>query len=212
MSYKIFGLYPEDYNLIHSIDLSVLTDLIPHIDLRPDQKECDAPLRLKIPDELEKAIRRVTKMKTKRTDHKYLYVLLTAARCYRAKYPIPDDWKEPDCGSYAKAERDRRQEEETDLNRNKIVLRLPPKDRELLLNLGRGRQDIITRHAALCELVPIVKSLDDTGAFETIKKHNRKSYRVDIPNELEAAIAQRVSDSTAFLTILLTAAKFYYYG
>jgi hypothetical protein len=212
MSYKIFGLYPEDCNLIRSIDLSALTRLIPGIKLQPDQKKYGAPLRLKIPDELEKAIRRVTKLKTKRTDHKYLYVLLAAARCYRDKYPIPDGWKEPDRDSYAKAERDRRQEEDVDLNRKKIVLRLPPKDRELLLNLGRGRQDIITRHEALCELASIVKGLDDAGVFEIIKKHTRKSYRINVPDELETAILQRASDSEAFLTILLAAARAYYYG
>ena len=207
MSHKILNLYPEGQKLLKSIDLSTLISIVPHVILQPDQEEKYAPLKLKIPGELEKTIRHVTKLKTKRTDHKYLYVLLTAARHYRAKYPIPEDWKEPDNDAYAKAERERRQQEETDLNRKKIVLRLPPKERELLLNLGRGRQDIITRHEALCELVPIIKCLDDAGAFEKIKRHNRKSCRIDIPDELEAAIARRISNNEPFLTILLAAAR-----
>ncbi|MFA5767095.1 MAG: hypothetical protein WC919_04180 [Candidatus Paceibacterota bacterium] len=207
MSHKIFALYPEDRDLLHSIDLSALVDLIPVVKTQPDQIEDRAPLRLKIPNELETAIRRIYRSNTNKTDHKYLHVLLTAARHYRAEHPIDDNWNEPDRDSYTETERNRRKKEEAGLSRKTIILRLPSKDRELLLNLGRGRHGIVTRHEALCELVPIIKSLDNSGAFEKIKKHNRKSCRIDIPDELEAAIARRISNNEPFLTILLAAAR-----
>lgn len=84
------------------------------------------------------------------------------------------------------------------------TFRLPPNDRELLQNLGRGRVDIEDRHAALLELVQIVREM------EVPPKEERQPLRIRIPSELANEISQRADQSghTA-QDILLMAAQIY---
>ena len=186
--------------------LSTLVPLIPKVDL---SKEDDCrPIRLKLPAELDKAIRRVIKTKAKRVEQKYSDVLLAAARRYREMHPFSkENWQEPDYARYARAERERRQEEDIELVRKKRVFRLPNAERELIQNLGRGRDDSITRHDALCELTTIVENMHKEGAFDEVKQRRRKSCRIDIPFDLMAAIDARVGQGDKFLTVLLAAAR-----
>jgi hypothetical protein len=96
-----------------------------------------------------------------------------------------------------------------ELDRKKIVLRLPEEERELLQNLGRGRADSITRHDALCELTAIVDNMRNEGELDKVKHRRRKSCRVSVPLDLKAAIDARVEKGDKFLTVLLAAARAY---
>ena len=69
------------------------------------------------------------------------------------------------------------------------TFRLLPKDRELLQNLGRGRADIEDRHAALLELVQIVREM------EVPPKEERQPLRIRIPTGLVNEIGQRADQS-----------------
>jgi hypothetical protein len=211
-NYRIFRLFPSEWALLREIELdrglSAITPHVPDVDLsKADDRR---PIRLKLPTELNNAIRRVLKTKAKRMEQQYVDILLAAARRYREMHPFSkENWQEPDYARYARAERERRQDEGIELKRRKRVFRLSEKDREMLQDLGRGRDDSITRHDALCELTAIVKDMHREGAFDEIKQHQRKSCRIDIPLDLKTAIDARVRDGDKFLTVLMAAAREY---
>lgn len=208
---KIFQLFPEGWEILREIEngpgLSVLASIVPNVDLQ--RGDDHRPIRLKIPNELDASIRQAIDSRSQKAEHKYIDVLLAAARRYREEHPLPKDWREPDQDAYAEAERERRQEEEPKLHRKRTVLRLAEEERELLQNLGRGRIDSITRHDALCELTEIVNDMCNKGELEEVQHRRRKSCRVNIPLDLKAAIDARVKKGDKFLTVLLAAAKEY---
>jgi hypothetical protein len=90
-------------------------------------------------------------------------------------------------------------------DRKFVTFRLLAKDRALLQHLGRGRADIPDRHAALLELVEIVRRQKSPE-----KPPERRSIRLGIPTELDEAI-KAVAERTGstYISILLRAAREY---
>ena len=87
-----------------------------------------------------------------------------------------------------------------------MTLRLLDQDRELILNLAKGRESTPDRHAALCALLPFVQKL----SLPDIRQQERSALRVGIPAELEEAIKE-VAERTGqpFVAVLLAAAREY---
>ena len=93
-----------------------------------------------------------------------------------------------------------------ELNRNFKTFRLFHRERELIRNLGRGPEDVASRHQALLGLVPIAKELD----LPDIHNRQRQPIRIGIPTELDDAIRD-VMERTGqnFIDVLLAAAEKY---
>ena len=87
-----------------------------------------------------------------------------------------------------------------------MTLRLLPEDRQLLQDLGRGREKVPDRYTALCELTDIVQKLE----IRPVEKQERQPLRLGIPESLDEAIREVVekTDQT-YLHILLAAATEY---
>ena len=87
-----------------------------------------------------------------------------------------------------------------------LTFRLLPEDRQLLQDLGRGREDVEDRHEALCSLEEIVRQLD----FPTVTPPNRQPLRLGIPEKLDKTIRAVVAKTgQPYLHVLLAAAAEY---
>ena len=208
---KVVHLFESDRRFLQEIadgpGLEVLTSLVKHIE-EAGPAESKRPIRLKIPGPLDVAIRQVAGEGGKKTKRTYTKVLLAAARRYREDHQFPADWTEPDAVAYGKVERERRQQEDIDMRRKAIVVRLDQEDRELLRNLGRGHKESFTRHAALWELVDVVKEMQRTGEFDQIRQQ-RRPVRLPIPADLDAAVTEKIGENRTYVTVLLAAALEY---
>ena len=208
---KVVHLFDRDRRLVKKIaegpGLSVLIPIVNQIE-EAIPAEPKRPIRLKIPGSLDALIRSVVGPTGRKTAKTYIQVLLAAARRYRDAHEIPEDWEEPDGAAHGEAERKRRQQEDIDLNRRAIVVRLTQDDRELLRNLGRGRKEFITRHAALCELEDVVNEMQRRGEFEQIRQQLRPS-RLSIPAELDTAVTEKIGETRTYVAVLLAAAREY---
>ena len=88
--------------------------------------------------------------------------------------------------------------------RNFRTFRLFPKEHDLLMNLGRGREEIPDRHAALLELIDIADEM------EVPQKEERRAMRVGIPVDLKKVIDRRADESgQTFQDVLLMAVRVY---
>jgi hypothetical protein len=87
-----------------------------------------------------------------------------------------------------------------------LTLRLRKEDRELLQNLGRGREGVADRYEALCALREVLSDL----RLEDVRDKERRPLRIGIPESLEEAIGEVVGRTgQPFLAVLLEAAREY---
>jgi hypothetical protein len=204
---KTVQLKQDEEAMLRGLSDYDFTSLVPIVQTIEIKKPKFKSVRLKLPVDLDEAIRNATNTKG-RIDSKYRGILIAAATRYREKYPLPNIFKKPNNKSYSQAERIRRRNEPTKLQRRCVVCRLTNDDFRLLSNLGYGRPEIVTKHQALCELTEIVNKMNSCGEFDGIKSRRRKSCRIEIPPVLVDAITTRQADSgEGFQTILIAAAK-----
>lgn len=84
------------------------------------------------------------------------------------------------------------------------TFRLFPQDRELLLDLGRGRPKILDRHAALLDMNSIAEEMD------VPQQEQRNPIRIGIPTVLMNTLSRRAKESgRTFQDVLLMAARHY---
>src|SRR5690606_27490807 len=96
-------------------------------------------VHLQIPTVLINAIDRAAKA----SGRTKISVLIEAVREYRARYPIPPDWVEPETVWDAPPE---------SRKAKTVTLRFPEDDRELIRNIGRGRKGVSDRYTAFLEI------------------------------------------------------------
>jgi hypothetical protein len=93
------------------------------------------------------------------------------------------------------------------IKRNYYVLRLLPKDKELIQSLGGENDDDKTRYEVLLDLMPIVKKLKRPEK----PKRTRHPVRIGIPTDLkrEMLAAKKRLKMSSMTEILLLAARKY---
>lgn len=171
---------------LQDADLEGLSDIVASLDLE-STSDTKLPLKLLVPKELSRALEDVKKLGYKKKE-----ALVATAREYRRRYPMPSKWEDPP-----------HKEEHEPKDRDSLVLRLPPDERNLLQNIGRGRPDIANRHQALLELAKLIPEMD-------FKKRDREriSIYLPLPQELYDALEQRFEEThVPRVRILLAAVK-----
>jgi hypothetical protein len=127
------------------------------------------PIRIFIPADLDVELTRAKEI----TGHDKTELLLLAAAEYRRMYPLQENWKEK---RLAGRSYDFRKQKGT-------TFRLPAEERSLLKDLGRGRDDILDRHEALIQLIPIVQEFS-----KKIQKPVQKAILITIPDFIKNEI------------------------
>jgi hypothetical protein len=185
---KIMRIPINEGSYLKALELeSRLDELIPHV--QPPNRPRLYPLKLGIPKELAYTIDRLLGHNRKQKSSKqFRLVLIASAKRYRQLYPIDPNWKEPTQAEYTAAEAQRRQTENVAIAKRESVLRFTREDKELLQNLGRGREGIYTRDAALRELVPIIKEMDRADEFLDLKSNFYYVIALNVSSELDTAL------------------------
>jgi len=115
-------------------------------------------VQLQIPTALIDAIDRAAKV----SGRTKISVLVEAVREYRARYPIPLGWVEPETVWEAPPEKRKAKT---------VTLRFPEDDRELIRNIGRGRKGVSDRYTAFLEIAEILDQMharDDPSQKQTV--------------------------------------------
>lgn len=127
-------------------------------------------VQLQIPTVLINAIDRAAKA----SGRTKISVLIEAVREYRARYPIPPGWVEPETVWEARPE---------SRKAKTVTLRFPEDDRELIRNIGRGRKGVSDRYTAFLEIAEILDQMharDDPAQKQTVKLPSQVASQLQI--------------------------------
>lgn len=183
-----FRVWPDEAELLKSVDLSRLTATVEHLKLAQVSSDMRA-FKLWMPEELQASLEAAAEKRHKKKD-----VLLAAAREFRRKFPqsrrlldhVPDmdnEWKG---------------------KRKSMVLRLDPAEHRLMQDLGRGNAKIGNRYDALIEMARIIDNMD----LEDRRNHKRVTVYLPIPEQLHLAIERRHKETgLSRVQILLEAVR-----